>query len=280
MKKGILSVVVILLAMAGMVTAAEDVVMPVAGNELHGTIDATYTSQYVWRGFSVFGTQGAFHPGIDLDLYGTGFGLSAVGHMATESGYVNNERWDYTLYYGNRLWESEWYAMNYRLSYVYYNYPKLSSHTEDSVDLQELNGVFSFPNLLGVKGLVPSYVLVKLWPSNSGTIIGAPKSDGTASGFAHIFMLDYGWAIPAIVPNTAEQVLNLHAEVVYNDGVAPNGINVDHDWSDAVFGVSTNFPICENLVFTPGVYHQITMDESVNDDKSITWASASLTYKF
>jgi len=116
MKKGILSVVVILLSMAGMVTAAEDVVMPVAGNELHGTIDATYTSQYVWRGFSVFGTQGAFHPGIDLDLYGTGFGLSAVGHMATESGYVNNERWDYTLYYGNRLWESEWYAMNYRLS--------------------------------------------------------------------------------------------------------------------------------------------------------------------
>jgi len=273
-KKLILLVAVVFLSMTGLAQAA--------AGELHGAINATYTSQYVWRGFSVFGTQGAFHPGIDLDLYGTGFGLSAVGHMATESGYVNNERWDYTLYYGNRLWESEWYAMNYRLSYVYYNYPRLSSHTEDSVDLQELNGVFSFPSLLGVKGLVPSYVLVKLWPSNSNTIVGdRSPSGGTASGFAHIFMLDYGWALPAIVPNTAEQVLNLHAEVVYNDGVSPTPAkNPDHDWSDAVFGVSTDFPLCKDLIFTPGVYHQVTMDKSVNDKENLTWAMASLTYKF
>ena len=273
-KKLILLVAVVFLSMTGLAQAA--------AGELHGAINATYTSKYVWRGFSVFGQQGAFHPGIDLDLYGTGFGLSAVGHMATEHGYVDNERWDYTLYYGNRLCESEWYAMNYRLSYVYYNYPRLSSHTRDSVDLQELNGVFSFPNLLGVKGLVPSYVLVKLWPSNSDTIVGdRSPSGGTASGFAHIFMLDYGWAIPAIVPNTAEQVLNLHAEVVYNDGVSPTPArNPDHEWSNAVFGVSTDFPVCKDLVFTPGVFHQVTMDKSVNDEKSLTWAMASLTYKF
>jgi hypothetical protein len=272
-KKLILLVAVVFLSMTGLAQAA--------AGELHGAIDATYTSKYVWRGFTVFGQQSAIHPGIDLDLYGTGFGISAVGHRANSSGYEMNERWDYTLYYGNRLWESEWYAMNYRLDYVYYNYPDRSSHdTSDSIDLQELNGVFSFPNLLGVKGLVPSYVLVKLWPSNSGSIIGAPKSDGTASGFAHIFMLDYGWAIPAIVPNTAEQVLNLHGEVIYNDGVSPIGTNVDHDWSNAVFGVSTDFAVCKDLTFTPGVYHQVTMDSSVNNEKSITWARASLTYKF
>lgn len=264
----LLIAVISMLSMTGLAQAA--------AGELHGAIDATYTSKYVWRGFSVFGTQSAFHPGIDLDLYGTGFGISAVGHMANESGYVGTERWDYTLYYGNRLWESEWYAMNYRLDYVYYNFPKHSSHTRDSFDLQELNGVFSFPNLLGVKGLVPSYVLVKLWPSNSGSL----QNGGSASGFAHIFMLDYGWAIPAIVPNTAEQVLNLHGEVVYNDGVSPMGTDVDHDWSNAVFGVSTDFAVCKDLTFTPGVYHQITMDSSVNEDDSITWARASLTYKF
>jgi hypothetical protein len=278
-KKLILLVAVVFLSMTGLAQAA--------AGELHGAINATYTSKYVWRGFDIYNDKSAIHPGIDLDLYGTGFGFSAVGHRANSSGFELTERWDYTLYYANRLWESEWYAMNYRLGYVYYNYPDLRSHTRDSIDLQELHGIFSFPSLLGVKGLVPSYVLVKLWPSNSGSLVagrvdlttGQPSS-GTASGFAHIFMLDYGWAIPAIAPNTAEQVLNLHGEVVYNDGVGPAGQNVDQDWSNAVFGVSTDFAICKDFIFTPGVYHQITMDKSVNDDKDETWAMASLTYKF
>jgi hypothetical protein len=277
-KKGILLVVVVFLGAVGLCQAAT--------GELHGTIDATYTSKYIWRGFNVFGQQSAIHPGVDLDLYGTGFGVSALGHRANASGYEMNERWDYSLYYGNKLWETECYATNYRLSYVYYNYPDRSSHSTSTVgatmDLQELNGAFTWPNLLGVKGLVPGYVLVKLWPSNSDSIVGHKStSGGTASGFAHIFMLDYGWAMPAVVPNTAEQVLNLHGEAVYNDGVSPNcAKDVDHDWSHALFGVSTDFPVCKDLTFTPGVYYQVTMDHSVNNEKDITWARASLTYKF
>lgn len=281
MKKGILSVVVILLAMAGMVQAAVEAGSTegpaIATDELHGAVNLTYTSRYVWRGFTIFGEQSAIHPSVDLNNIGnTGFGINVAGHIANSSGFVDGERWDYNVYYVNRLWESEWYATDYRLDWVYYNFPKLSSHTRDSMDLQELNGVFSWPNLLGVKGLVPSYVLVKLWPSNSGSL----ENGGSASGFAHIFMLDYGLVIPAILPNTAEQVLNLHGEVIYNDGVSPAGTNVDHDLSNAVLGISTDFPISKDLVFTPGVYHQITMDKSVNNEDSITWASAGLTYKF
>ncbi len=284
MKKGMLLFVTILLAVASVVQADEPgaAAMAAPADELHGAINVTYLSRYIWRGITVFGKQSAILPSVDLDLYGTGFGVNVLGQKANSSGYELSEHWNYTLYYGNRLWESEPYATNYRISYVYYNYPKRSSHTRDSIDLQELNGILSWPNLLGVKGLVPSYVLVKMWPSNSGSAVGANSPlGGTASGFAHIFMLDYGWAIPAIVPNTAEQVLNLHAEVVYNDGVSPvPAVNVDHDWSNAVFGISTDFPICKDLTFTPGVYHQITMDKSVNTEKSITWASAGLTYKF
>jgi hypothetical protein len=257
--------------------------------ELHGVVGAEYDSKYVWRGFTVYGSKSAIHPFIDLDLFGTGFGFNVTGHRANSNGYELSERWDYTLYYHGQMFADESYATNYVFGYRYYNFPDLSSHNTscfpNGIDLQELHGVFSFPKLLGVEGLVPTYVLVKMWPSNSDSFVGDRSSDtpfhygGTASGFAHIFMLDYGWKVTCPITNQ-ERVVNLHSEVVYNDGVAPNAMNVDHDWSDAVFGVSTDVDLGSNLIFTPGLFHQVTMDKSVNDEKSITWASLILKYKF
>ena len=275
-KKAILLTAVILFASLSVVQAQE--------GELHGTIDVTYLSKYVWRGFDIFyNNKGAIQPSIDLDLYGTGFGINIMGHMATSGGYVNSERWDYTLYYGNSLFEGESYATNYRLGWVNYNYPDHPSKgiaTAPNASLQELHAILSWPNMCPA-GVVPSYILVKMWPSESGSFSGSKSPfGGTASGFAHIFMLDYPLTIQGIMPDTAEQVLNLHAEVIYNDGVGPAGQNVDHDWSNAVFGISTSFDLGSNLMFTPGLYHQVTMDKSVNDDKSETWATAGLSYKF
>ncbi|MFC1675912.1 hypothetical protein ACFL3G_02475 [Planctomycetota bacterium] len=272
MKNGVLVSVVILLAAVSMVGAQE------AG--LSGAVDLTFTSKYIWRGFDVYDDHAATHPSIDLDLFGTGFGFSALGHKANSDGYELNERWDYTLYYQNRMFEGERYATDYRLNYVYYNYPERSSHDlTDSMDLQEIYGLFSWPNLLPIDGLVPRYLLAKLWPSSSGSLVGDSANRGTASGFAHIFMLDY--ALPVTCPVTNEEItLNLHSEFVYNDGVSPNGAtDVDHDWSNAVFGVNTTFDLGNDLLFTPGVYYQSSWDDSVNTEDEY-WASLSLTYKF
>jgi hypothetical protein len=251
--------------------------------ELHGSFDLTYQSKYIWRGFDVYNDKSAVQPSLDLDLFGTGLGVNMMGHRANSSGYEGSERWDYTLYYQNMLCPEETYAMMYRLGWVYYNYPQ---HNSEDADLQEMHAVVSLPKMCPT-GIVPSYVLVKLWPNSSGSFVakkydlstGVPSS-GTASGWAHIFMLDYPLTIGGVLPDTPEQVLNLHAEVVYNDGVGPAGQNVDHDWSNAVFGISTGFKLSEDIVLTPGVYHQITMDSSVNDDGDETWATLSLTYKF
>lgn len=279
MKKGILAgTVMVLCAVSLGYAEAQD-------GGLHGAIDVTYLSKYIWRGFDVYGDKSAIQPSIDLDLFGSGFGISAMGHRANSSGYeMTGERWDYTLYYYNRLGDTGPLACNYRFGWVYYNYPDMSSHTTDSIDLQELQGIFSFPNLLGVERLVPTYVLVKLWPSNSGTMVGAGTppggTDGTASGFAHIFMLDYGIPVEGLSADNPEQMINLHTEVVFNDGVGPDGRNVDQDWSNVVFGATTTFEMSGNMSLTPGVYHQITMDKSVNDDKDETWAMLSATYKF
>jgi hypothetical protein len=274
-KKAILLTAVLLFASLSVVQAQE--------GELHGTIDVTYLSKYVWRGFDIYGDKSAIQPSIDLDLYGTGFGINVMGHMANSSEYVNGERWDYTLYYCNSLFEGESYATNYRLGWVNYNYPDNTSKgsaTAPNASLQELHAILSWPNICPA-GVVPSYILVKMWPSESGSFSGYNSPfGGTASGFAHIFMLDYPMTIQGIMPDTAEQVLNLHAEFVYNDGVGPAGQNVDQDWSNAVFGISTSFDLGSNLMLTPALYHQVTMDKSVNDDKSETWATAGLTYKF
>jgi len=287
MERKILVTAVFLLAVVGIAQAQD--------SELHGSVDLTYQSKYVWRGFDVYGDKSAVQPSLDLDLFGTGLGINVMGHRANSSGYEVAERWDYTLYYQNGLFQDEAYAMMYRLGWVYYNYPDLRS---SQADLQELHTVISFPKMIP-GGIVPSYVLVKLWPNSSGSLVAKnidlagepvynpmagmyvpPSSEGTASGWAHIFMLDYPLKVGGILPDTPEQVFNLHTEVVFNDGVGPAGQDVDNDWSNLVFGVSTGINLSDELVLTPGVYHQITMEETVNDDKDETWATLSLTYKF
>jgi len=246
---------------------------------LHGSVDVTYQSKYVWRGFDIYGDKSAIQPSVDLDLWGTGFGVSAMGHRANSGEYENGERWDYTLYYQNGLFKGERHALNYRLGWVYYNYP---DNDAADFDLQELHAVLSWPTILPVKGLVPSYVLVKLWPHSEDSLVGggAPGNANGADGFAHIFMLDYPVTVGGLVGNKPDQVLRLHSEVVYNDGVHPGGGRADHDWSNAVFGVATDFDCGKNMTLTPGLWHQITMDKSVNPDQDETWVTVGLRYKF
>ncbi len=281
MKKQIVTGAVVFLAAASFCYAQQS-----EQPGLQGKVDLTWSSKYIWRGFDVYGDKSAVHASVDLRCPVSGFGFNVTGHRANSSGYENAERWDFSPYYFGKLFEKEQYEIDYRLAYVYYNYPQQSSHRTgtapnyQATDLQELNAVLSLPNVFQVKGLVPSYALVKLWPNGSDTVVGARSpSGGTASGFAHIFMLDY--AMPFTCPITGlDRKLNLQSEIVFNDGVAPNGANVDQDWSNAVIGASTDFQVEENLYLTPGVFYQATMDSSVNDDKDETWVSLGMSYKF
>ncbi len=281
MKKQILIGAVVLLAVAALGYAQEP--------EIKGTASLTYSGKYVWRGFTVYGAKSAIHPMVDLYMPNCSVGLSVEGHRANASGYENGERWDYSLYYLGKMFPEESYEMNYRVAYVYYNYPQLSSHSRSSIDLHEGHAALVFPKITGIEGLVPTYVLVKLMPVNSGTIVGSNSpAGGTASGFAHIFMLDY--TVPMNCPLTGiDRKVNFHTEVVYNDGVAPDGGNgpgkygargpADSDWSHALFGVSTNYEIEDNLFLTPAIYYQSSWDKSVNNTDQY-WASLGMSYKF
>jgi hypothetical protein len=57
------------------------------------------------------------------------------------------------------------------------------------------------------------------------------------------------------------------------------GAAVDHDWSYATFGASTKFQIADNLTFVPGLYHQVSMDDSLCK-KDVTYCKLSMKYKY
>jgi hypothetical protein len=287
MRKLVLLIAVVLFGMVAPVLAQE--------GDLHGDVGYMYDTLHVWRGYLTWGHHSGSNLFIDLDLFGSGFGIEVIGHYANGSGsnpdglgYNNEQRWDYSLFYAGAIAPEETYAAMYKVGYRYFNYPQMSAaHSDQCIDLQELYAGVAFPKLLGVKGLVPGYGIVKGWPSKDDTIVGGENPrGGTYSGWAHIFMLDYALPLAGLTSETPEQVLNFHIETVYNAGVDPRpyGGYTSSDWTHVLMGVSTDFDLGNNLIFTPGLWHQITMeddpDRGISPDHSMTWAELTIKYKF
>jgi len=270
-KKGILLVAVVLLSAVSFAQAEE--------GELTGTIDVTYLSSYIWRGFDYYADgHSAIQPSIDLDLYGTGFGINVLWSRAIGGEFENAERISTTLYYANSI-----NGTDYKVGWVYYGFPdepRSGSMMTDAqaADMQEAFASLSWPDLCPA-GVVPSYTVLTMWPSEGDS--AARKN----SGWAHIVGLNYDLTVEGFLPETPEQVLQLSAAAVYNDGVAPGVVigtasgTVDHDWSHAVFGISTDFDLGNNLSLTPGIYYQSSWEDTVNTQDE-TWVGVSMKYKF
>ena len=260
MKKVILLTAVILLSATTFAQAQE---------ELTGTVDVTYLSQYIWRGFEMYGNQSAIQPSINLDLYGTGLGLKVLWSRANSSGYESEEELDFTLSYSNSLYEYETYATDYQVGWMYYTFPDGPSKGETvSDDWQEMFATLSWPEIFP-EGVVPSYTVIKMWNSEEYS-----PANGI-SGWLHILGASYDLPIEGLLPDTPEQILNLSAALVYNDGVG----GVDRDWSHAVFGVSTGFDLGNDCTFTPGLYYQSSMEDTVNRSDEF-WATVGVSYAF
>jgi len=251
---------------------------------LHGSVAVTWDSKYLWRGFDFYDDEGALHLQTDLSLFDTGFGVSVAGNRAASGGFEDKERWDFAGYYQNSLFKDQPYVTQFRVGWAYHAYPELNEG--ESLDLQEGQLILSWPSILPIKGMCPTYELVKMWQADEESRL----ADG--NGWLHILMLDYGFSIPSLVPGSSkEQLVKLHSEVVYNDGFSPTPArrvndwrilypNPDHDWSHAVFGVSTDLDFGSGIVFTPGVFYQLTLNNSINEDDEELWASLTLKWSF
>jgi hypothetical protein len=282
---GVSVLAVLLTASAATAQEWEGDLLQEPGGNLHALVGVTWDSKYIWRGFDIFDDEGAVHLMLDLNLFETGFGVSAVAHRALSGGFEDRERWDATVYYQGSILEGDYLATKFRIGYVYYLYPELNEG--ESLDMHEAQLVLAWPNLLPVPGLQPSYVLIAIGQADTPSIIA-----DEGSGLMHIGMLDYQFAIPGLVPDE-EQIITLHSEVVYNGGVTITPARPRNDWtvvypnpdygfSHAVFGASTDFFLdpSGSLILTPSVYYQKTFTDTVNEDESEFWVSIGLKYMF
>ena len=267
MKKLILLTAVILLSATTFVQAQD--------GELSGTVDITYLTQYIWRGFEWYGSQSAIQPSIDLDLYGTGFGLNVFFSRANSSGYEIDEELDLTLSYSNSLYEYETYATDYTVGWMYYYFPDgpamnplTGKSYDESDDMQEFFATLSWPEMCP-EGVVPSCTVIKMWASEGGS----PSRE--ISGWLYVLGLGYDLPIEGLLPDTPEQILHLSLATVYNDGVG----GVDSEWSHAVLGVSTDFDLGGDCTLTPGVYFQSSWEDDVNEEDEL-WCSLGVSYAF
>ncbi|MBW7989023.1 MAG: hypothetical protein FVQ84_03250 [Planctomycetes bacterium] len=256
MKKTILLTALFLLALGDAVRAEE--------GELGVTLNFKYMSKWLSKGAYGYGQQGAFFKIIDLDLYGTGYGVKVAHRNATASGYVDKQRFDYRPYYKSTLFEGEPYTTNYSISCGYEHYTGLARNVANTTF--EWIFEFSMPNIIP-EGIVPKYKAHYEYPAGSG------YTHDDITGWVHRFGLVYDLDIIEL-----PKALHISGEIAYHDGLG--GQSTDHDWSYAAFGLSTNFDLTENLTFAPGIYYQITMDKSINPDKDVTYCILGMEYKF
>ena len=84
--KTVLLVAVILLNLG--VVQAED--------KLGVTLNLTYVSRYIFRGYDCYPeNHSGIQPGIDVDLYGTGFGFKVTDFRANGGNFENFEKIEY-----------------------------------------------------------------------------------------------------------------------------------------------------------------------------------------
>ncbi len=253
-KTAALVIVIAILAISPVVRAQE--------KKLGVTLDVTYASKWMSKGIEAYGSKGGLFKTIDLDFYGTGFGLRVTHRNATSSGFVDQQRFDYRPYFKGSFFDDSRYLTKYNISVGYESYTGLSQHKANTT--YEWISSFSWPKLFPC-GLVPSYIFHYEYPAFSG------NANRKNVGAVHRFLLGYDIRVPELA-----NPLKLTTEVAYYDGLG----NKVSDWAYFTASLSTKFDITKNLSFVPGLYHQVTMDDSISKHKDITYTMLSMKYKF
>ena len=272
--KKLLVGMIMLLSVVAFVNAAEETAATTepaqAIDGVTTTVDVTYVTKYIWRGFNIYGSHGAIQPSVDFALE-NGFSANVwmsypVGSGENDAGASINDQlteFDYTLAYSNAVLEDA-SQINYKVGWRYYDYTKTS--TKDN-DMQEVFAEVSMPNIVG-NGFTPRAAWYQMWNSKSGGLNSGAAGGIFAMGFAYDFGFDQAPEVP----------LTFSWDIVYNDGTG--GAAVDHDWSHMVFGLSTALDVPSiGGTLAPAIYWQSSFEDTVNENDEL-WAGISYSLNF
>ena len=260
MKKVVLLVLAALVSTTGLAYAQN--------GELSGSFEVIYLSKWLSKGGAVYGQQGGVFEALDLNLWDTGFGTYAIHRSATGAGNTNKERYDYGVYYKNKLFQGQSYVTDYKLRWAYEHYPNIARHKFKTTN--EWKFSFSWPKLLD-NGLVPQYAAYYEYPAGSG------YANDDVTGWVHQFGFGYDMPVTEILPHMPEQNIHLSADISYRDGIG--GKAKDSDWSHATFGASTKLKITEDISLIPAVFYQLSMDDSVSTRDHL-YSTLCMRYQF
>lgn len=254
------------------IAAAAETVQPVVTDPF-ATVDLSYTSKYIWRGFDKLDDVGAFQPSVDFDL-GNGFSANLWMSYAGSGGEgigvypdgsrVNATEYNYTLAYSGTAYESCPWKADYMVGWRYYDF--IDMPTEDA-DLQEVFATAEFPQLLD-GGIVPHAAVFQMWPAHGSGL------HNDFAGTVYLMGFNYGIALDQM-PSLP---LTFSWDIVFNDGTG--GDTVDHDWSHMVWGLSTSFacPMTGAKV-VPAIYFQNSFEDTVNTEDEL-WGGISYSFSF
>jgi hypothetical protein len=255
------------------IAAAAGTATPTATKDLGITVDATYVSKYIWRGFDVLDDKSAWQPSIDFD-FGNGFSANLWMSYAGSSGTtdtglsrVNATQYNYTLAYSGTVYESCPWKTDYMLGWRYYDF--IDTATRDA-DLQEVFVTGEMPQLID-GGIVPHFGVFQMWAAQGEGLNRDFSGTIYLMGFNYGFTLDQAPSLP----------LTFSWDIVYNDGTgSTDDCDVDSDLSHMVWGLSTAMtcPLTGAKV-VPGIYFQNSFEDSVNTQDEL-WGSLSYSFSF
>jgi len=199
--------------------------------EITGSFELIYLSKWLSKGSSVWGQQGGFFESINLNLWDSGFGTYVTHRHSTGDNHIK-ERYDYGVYYKDKMFEDSLYLTSYKLRWAYEHYPNIARNRYKTTN--EWAFSFSWPRLFG-NDLVPSYVAYYEYPA------GSSYANHNETGWVHQFGLGYDIFVPGFLADVPEQKIHLTADMSYRDNLG--GKSKDNDFSHITLGTSTKIAL-------------------------------------
>ena len=230
--------------------------------KLSFTYDLAYHTQWMSKGFSLYGDTGAWMNTMVVDLWQSGFGAAVRYIMPGSGGYVKKERLDYTLFYGSRFFEDGPCKTKCKLSWSYKDW--FRNH-DQKTDLHQFILSTCLPDIFAAT-VYPRYTVEYLTAAHSD------NDNVHKGGWVHNVGICYDWQIAGL----DNQKVVLDAIATYNDGIGAKG----HAWNHATFSATTQWKLNKNISLVPSLNYQLAMDAMQDAVEDTLYAKMSFRVKF